>query len=106
MTKVFRGHFDGAALVPEQPVDLPIGQSMEVRIQDISSAPSANVTAAALLAAVGTGPRVAPEDTAELERAIAESPALASSGGTVFDEPAGSFSSLWILRQSRTPNTS
>jgi hypothetical protein len=31
-----------------------------------------------------------PEDTAELERAIAESPALASRGGTVFDEPAGS----------------
>jgi hypothetical protein len=90
MTKVFRGHFDGAVLVPEQPVDLPIGQSMEVRVQNISSAPLGNVTAAALLAAVRAGPRVMPEDTAELERAIAESPALESPGGTVFDEPAGS----------------
>jgi hypothetical protein len=89
MTKVFRGHYDGTALIPEQPVDLPIGQSMEVHVQNIPVAPLGNATAVALLAAVQSGPRVTPEDTTELERAIAELPTLESAGGTVFDEPAG-----------------
>jgi hypothetical protein len=89
MTKVFRGHYDGTVLIREQPVDLPVGKSMEVHVQDISSAPLGNATAAALLAAVRSGPRVTPEDTAELERTIAELPTAESLGGTVFDEPAG-----------------
>jgi hypothetical protein len=72
MTQVFRGHFDGNVLVPEQPVDLPIGRSMEFRVDDTAPLPSANVTAAALLAAVRSGPRVTREDAAEFERAITQ----------------------------------
>ena len=70
MTTVFRGHFDGSVLVPEQPLDLPVGRSLEFRIQDIAPAPVANVTASALLAAVRSGPCVLREDAVELERLI------------------------------------
>lgn len=33
MTGKFRVHFDGKVLVPDEPVDLPIGRSLNVRIE-------------------------------------------------------------------------
>ena len=86
MTTAFRGHFDGTFIVPEQPLDLPVGQSVEFRIEQIASPPIANATVAALLAGIKAGPRVTKEDTAELERLIAEGQTPAVPGG-VFDEP-------------------
>ena len=32
MTTTLRVHFDGKVLVPEEPVDLPVGESMEVQL--------------------------------------------------------------------------
>jgi hypothetical protein len=84
MTKMFRGHFDGKVLVPEQPVDLPVGKSMEFRVDDTGGV-SANRTVADLLLAIRSGPRVTKEDTDELERLIAEHAVPVEPGG-VFDE--------------------
>lgn len=36
MTKTLLVHFDGKVLVPEEPVDLPVGQTMQVTIPEPS----------------------------------------------------------------------
>jgi len=33
MTRTLRAHFDGKVIVPEEPVDLPVGQSLSVQIE-------------------------------------------------------------------------
>ena len=86
MTTAFRGHFDGTFIVPEQPLDLPVGRSVEFRIEEIPTPPIANAKVAALFAGVKAGPRVTKEDTAELQRLIAEGRTPAIPGGQ-FDEP-------------------
>ena len=88
MTTTLRVHFDGRVLVPEQPVDLPIGQSVEIRIQDFAPPTIANKTVAALLAIMSEEPRVTAEDTAELDRVMAEGKQLIYPGG-VFDGTGG-----------------
>jgi hypothetical protein len=71
MTTKCRVHFDGRVLVPEEPVDLPIGESVEIRVgvatHENLGAPSE------ILAAALSEPQVSSEDVAELERTIADS---------------------------------
>jgi hypothetical protein len=86
MTTTFKVHYDGSVLVPEQPVDLPIGRSVEVRVQEIPASPGGIGTAAALLAAVRATPPVTAEDAAALEHAIAAGRLPVRPGG-IFDEP-------------------
>ena len=40
MTKTISAHFDGKVIVPDEPVELPVGQPLRVRleVQDVSSA--------------------------------------------------------------------
>ena len=85
MTTTLRVHFDGVVLVPEGPVDLPIGRSMEVRIENPMPPKIANATVAAVFAALDRLPPVSEEDVAELERAIEEGKIPARPGG-VFDD--------------------
>lgn len=42
-----RCHFDGRSLVPDEPIDLPRGEQLTVRIETASSAGSASVEASA-----------------------------------------------------------
>lgn len=75
MMTTLKVHFDGRVLVPEQPVDLPIGKSLEVKIGNIAvpiTASTENKTVAQLLAVVKAPPHVTAEDAAELDRSIAE----------------------------------
>ena len=80
MTKL-RVHFDGRVLVPEEPVALPTGQSVEIRVvlapHGGSGAPG---TPSAVLAAALSEPHVSSEDVAELERIMADSKLPAASG--------------------------
>jgi predicted DNA-binding antitoxin AbrB/MazE fold protein len=74
MTMKFRVHFDGRVLVPEEPVDLPVGESVEIRVR---LAANEHVAApgmpSAVLAAALSEPHISSEHVAELERNIAES---------------------------------
>jgi len=85
MTTKLRVHFDGRVLVPEEPVDLPIGESVEIRVgfatHEGLGAPG---TPSAVLAAALSEPRVSSEDVAELERTIADSK-LPPGSGVDFD---------------------
>ena len=88
MTTKLRAHFDGRVLVPEEPVDLPIGQSVEIRVgratHESGGAPG---TPPAVLAAARSEPHVSSEDVAELERTIAYSK-LPPGHGVDFDRDA------------------
>ena len=74
VTTKLRAHFDARVLVPEEPVDLPIGESIEIRVglatHQSGGAPG---TPSAVLAAALSEPHVPSEDVAELERTIADS---------------------------------
>jgi hypothetical protein len=37
---VLKAHFDGKVLVPDEPVDLPVGCALEVRVAKLSRAPA------------------------------------------------------------------
>jgi len=81
MTKL-RVHFDGRVLVPEEPVDLPIGDSVEIRVglamhEGDDAAPGRPL---AVLSAALSEPHVSIEDVAELERIIADSKSPPGSG--------------------------
>ena len=85
MTTKLRVHFDGRLLVPEEPVELPVGESVEIQFDPaaraISGAPG---TPSAVLAAALSEPHVTSEDVAELEQTIANSK-LPSRSGVDFD---------------------
>jgi hypothetical protein len=85
MTTKLRVHFDGRVLVPEEPVDLPIGESVEIRVglatHEDAGAPG---TPSVVLAAALSEPHVSSEDVAELERTIADSK-LPPRSGVDFD---------------------
>lgn len=49
-----RGHFDGKAIIPDEPVDLPIGQPLMVRVDTVNGAPPRGVGGASLLRFAGT----------------------------------------------------
>lgn len=42
MTRTLRAHFDGKVFVPEEPVDLPINQPLELQVEELgdSNGPS------------------------------------------------------------------
>jgi hypothetical protein len=81
MTTKLRVHFDGRVLVPEEAVDLPIGQSVEIRIgPHTDESVVVPGTPSAVLAAARAEPHVSDEDVAELERTIADSKLPAGSG--------------------------
>jgi hypothetical protein len=81
MTTKLRVHFDGRVLVPEEPVDLPIGESVEIRVgiatRESIGAPG---TPSSVLAAALSEPHISSEDVAELERTIVDSKLPAGSG--------------------------
>jgi hypothetical protein len=35
MSVVIRAHFDGKTIVPDEPVDLPVGQSLEIELKQV-----------------------------------------------------------------------
>ena len=37
MSTVFSGHFDGRVIVPDEPVSLPVGQKLQVRVETIAA---------------------------------------------------------------------
>jgi hypothetical protein len=39
MSTVFSAHFDGHVIVPDQPISLPIGQKLRLRVEPISEQP-------------------------------------------------------------------
>lgn len=64
-----RAKFDGRVLVPEGPVDLPKGRTLEIRILDHADAADVD-TSHPLLQAARAGPYLTEDDVRELERAI------------------------------------
>ena len=60
-----RAHFDGKVLVPEEPVDLPRGRSLQIQV--LEEAPSST---AALLEVLRRPARVSKEDVDALEQSI------------------------------------
>jgi hypothetical protein len=52
MSTIFSAHFDGKVLVPDEPVTLPIGAKLEVRVEPANVQESAEVSVAAPLAAL------------------------------------------------------
>jgi len=83
MTTKFRVHLDGRVLVPEEPVDLPIG-SVEIRVGVAThQSVGAPGTPSVVLAAALSEPHVSSEDVAELERIIADSKLPPDCLGTV-----------------------
>lgn len=44
MTKRLRVHFDGKVLVPEEPVDLPLGESFVIELREEPPPPKGSVT--------------------------------------------------------------
>ena len=81
MTTTLRVHFDGSVLVPEEPVDLPIGESVEIFVGGgARESAGAYGTPSAVLAAALSEPHVSNEDVAALEQAIASSKLTPRSG--------------------------
>jgi len=39
MSTVFSAHFDGHVIVPDQPVSLPIGQTLQLRVESCTAQP-------------------------------------------------------------------
>jgi len=37
MTRTITGHFDGKVIVPDEPVQLPVGQPLQVRIERVET---------------------------------------------------------------------
>jgi hypothetical protein len=78
-----RARFDGKVFVPERAVQLPIGEIVEVQFSD---SPRLELgTAAALLQAMKTWPKISEEDVAEMERHIEASVSPADYSG-IFDD--------------------
>lgn len=63
-----RAHFDGKVIVPDEPVNLPPGVTVEITI--LSGIEPRRGSPAAVLRAPRKPPHLSKEDTAELERAI------------------------------------
>lgn len=66
-----RAHFDGKVLVPDEPVDLPTGRSLRIRIIDEEPEQS-SASPTALLEVLRLPPRVSQEDVDALEQSIRE----------------------------------
>jgi hypothetical protein len=88
MTTKLRAQFDGKALVPLEPVDLPMGQVFDLELRETSSAGDMRPgSPQAILRAIAQPPHLAKEDADEFERVIRENELPARDGG-IFDEPS------------------
>jgi hypothetical protein len=65
-----RARFDGKVFIPEYPVELPLGQIVEIQLSE--SPAQSKGSAAALLEAMKRLPKISSEDVAEMERLIDE----------------------------------
>jgi hypothetical protein len=71
MTTRFRAQFDGKALIPLDPVDLPMGQVLEIEASE-TEIPLPRGSRELLLKIMHEAPHVTPEAVDELERMIEE----------------------------------
>ena len=70
MTTKLRARFDGKALIPLEPVDLPTGEVLEIEVRETETIQRGSPEL--LLRVMQTLPKLTKEDTDELERAIEE----------------------------------
>lgn len=70
MTTVFKAHFDGKVLIPDEPVSLPANQQVQVTVQ--TAADVAPSTSGRDLVARLAQLQLTPDETAEMDRAIEE----------------------------------
>lgn len=63
-----RVRFDGKAFIPEESVQLPIGEIVEIQLPALPAKKTGSP--AGLLEAMGRWPKLPPEDIAEMERLI------------------------------------
>src|SRR5688572_23079382 len=90
----FRARFDGAVIIPLEPVNLPTGRTLELEVEVLDTANPLKGSPAAILNVMRQLPRVAAEDVDEMERLIEEGmsggrkpPDAASSQGQVGNCP-------------------
>jgi predicted DNA-binding antitoxin AbrB/MazE fold protein len=83
MTTKLRAQFDGKTLVPLEPVDLPVGQILDIEVSEAGGLPPGSPEL--VLRIMDSLPKLAPEDIAELERAIEDGQRPATYD-SIFDE--------------------
>lgn len=83
MTTKLRAQFDGKTLVPLEPVDLPVGQVLDIEVSEAESLPPGSPEL--VLRIMDLLPKLTAEDVAGLERAIEEGKRPATYD-SVFDE--------------------
>jgi hypothetical protein len=64
MSEIIAAHFDGKVIVPDQPLQLPVGQKLRVRVEVAEPSGKAPTLAERLLKHAGTVPDL-PADLAE-----------------------------------------
>jgi hypothetical protein len=79
-----RAHFDGRAIIPDEPVDLPTGKALEVTVKDPQTSPKGSPSA--LLHAMSEMPRLTQADLDALAESI-EAGKLPVTNSGIFDEP-------------------
>lgn len=90
MTTKLRVKFDGKTLIPTGPVDLPMGEELEIEVRDTTAKTDSKAllgSAKSILQALAQPPHLSKEDVEELEHAITESH-LPLADGRIFDEGA------------------
>ena len=82
-----RAHFDGRVLVPDQPVDLPSGQPLEIQVRPITGQDPSQVPGSpqAILRTLSENAPVEPGAIEEMNREIEEGKLPVQQGG-IFDE--------------------
>lgn len=70
VTTVFKAHFDGKVLIPDEPVSLPANQQVRVTVQ--TSVDASRSTSGRDLVESLARLRLTPDESAEMDRAIAE----------------------------------
>ena len=83
MTTKLRAQFDGKTLVPLEPVDLPIGQVLNIAVSEADDLLPGSPEF--VLKIMDTLPKLDPEEVAEFERTIREGERPATFD-SVFDE--------------------
>ena len=84
MTTKLRARFDGTALIPLEPVDLPTGEILEVEVRENQTLQPGSPQA--ILQALRNLPPIPSEDVDELERLIREGQAPVRYEGVFDDE--------------------
>ena len=62
MSRTIRAHFDGKVFVPDEPVDLPTGQSVDISLGEESQIPTSKHSTPGPLAAIAAWSRTLPLD--------------------------------------------